>query len=90
MSDAAEAPAFAVLEAVSRFKDEYLSISVPALTNGTFAEVELRESRGSFVTILFYSADFSSEAREELLELTDKKDEFDRNHCKVGFFFTLQ
>ena len=78
-----------VIEDISVFKHEYMDMSVPALVGvGEVGEVKLKDRVGGdtgvdFICILFYPADFTQLVREEVIEASQRMDEFKRVKCRV-------
>ena len=77
------------LPSISRHKHEYLEMLVPALAKGETNEVKLGEFLGpgedkaDSLAIMFYPADFSPLAREEILEIMDMEEQLKEARCQV-------
>jgi alkyl hydroperoxide reductase subunit AhpC len=84
-------PALAVIEDLSIFKYEYMDMNVPSLDNGQFRDIKVKEflsgdNEKEFVAVLFYPADFTQMAREEIVEATNLYEELIEANCQVRIF----
>ena len=79
---------FTVVQDISAFKYEYMDMNVSALEGGQFRDVKLKDFFGgekemAYVAILFYPADFSQLAREEIIEAINLYSYFADAKCQV-------